>query len=200
MSLGNFSLRNLRQRDVAILAIVLTLVAALLWYLYMYRPAQQRIATLQSDLQTLQTQIERGQRAKANLPDLRAAVAQLEQDRNDFLAQLPKESDISGLIDQLRASAADSGVTVDRFAQGNGQGAVQSVRPIGFTIATTGDFVHTMDFLGKLEALKRFTKIHQVGLNMSNQGTSGDNPDLNANFAFTVYVYTGKDPGAVASR
>lgn len=198
MNFGNFSLRNLRQRDVAILAIVLTVAITLLWYFYMYRPTQQRIQALQTDIQNLQTQIERGQRAKANLPDLRAAVAQLEQDRKDFLAQLPKESDISGLIDQLRTSAADSGVTVNKFAQGNAQSSVQDVRPIGFTIDTTGDFVHTMDFLGKLEALKRFTKIHKVGLNV--QGNSSSNPDLNASFAFTVYVYTGKDPGAVASR
>ncbi|HKI57694.1 MAG TPA: type 4a pilus biogenesis protein PilO [Trueperaceae bacterium] len=198
MNLGNFSFRNLRQRDVAILAIVLTLIVALLWYLYMYRPTQQRITTLQSDIQTLQTQILRGERAKANLPDLRSAVAQLEQDRRDFLAQLPKESDISGLIDQLRTSASASGVIVNSFSQGGGQGAVQDVRPIGFNVATTGNFTQTMDFLGKLEALKRFTKIHQVGLNA--KGNASSDPDLNATFAFTVYVYTGKDPGAVASK
>ena len=51
-----------------------------------------------------------------------------------------------------------------------------------------------MDFLGKLEALQRFTKIHQVGLNV--QGNATSNPDLKASFNFTVYVYTGKDPGA----
>ncbi len=198
MNLGNFSLRNLKQRDVAILAIVLTLVVVLLWYLYMYRPTQNRISSLQDDISQLQTQIQRGERAKANLPDLRAAVAQLEQDRRDFLAQLPKQSDISDLIDQLRTSASDSGVSVMSFSQGAGQGSVQDVRPIGFNIATTGDFVHTMAFLGKLEALKRFTKIHQVRL--SAQDNASSNPDLGANFAFTIYVYTGKDPGPVASR
>ena len=194
MNLGNFSLRNLRQRDVAILAIVLTIALGLLWYFYMYRPTQDQITTLQNDIAQLNTQIQRGEQARRNLPDLRAAVAQLEQDRRNFLAQLPKESDISGLIDQLRASAADSRVTVDSFAQGGGQGQMQGVRPIGFTVSTTGNFVDTMDFLGKLEALQRFTKIHQVGLNV--QGNATNNPDLKANFNFTVYVYTGKDPGA----
>jgi len=194
MNFGSFNLRNLRQRDIAILAIVLSIVAALLWYFYMYRPTQDRITTVQNDIVQLNTQIQRGEQARRNLPDLRAAVAQLEQDRRTFLAQLLKEIDISGLIDQLRASAADSQVTVNSFGQGGGQGSVQDVRPIGFTIATTGTFVNTMDFLGKLEALQRFTKIHQVGLNV--QGNATNNPDLNASFNFTVYVYTGKDPGA----
>ncbi len=194
MNFGSFNLRKLRQRDIAILAIVLSIVVALLWYFYMYRPTQDHITTLQNDIAQLNTQIQRGEQARRNLPDLRAAVAQLEQDRRTFLAQLPKESDISGLIDQLRTSAADSQVTVNSFSQGGGQSSVQDVRPIGFTVATTGAFVNTMDFLGKLEALQRFTKIHQVGLSV--QGNATSNPDLNASFNFTVYVYTGKDPGA----
>ena len=198
MNLGNFSLRNLRQRDIAILAIVVTIIAALLWYFYMYRPTQDHISSLQNDIAQLETQIQRGEQARRNLPDLRSAVAQLEQDRRNFLAQLPKESDISGLIDQLRTSAAASKVTVNSFGQGSGQASVQDVRPIGFTVATTGNFTDTMDFLGKLEALQRFTKIHQVGLNV--QGNSTSNPDLNASFNFTVYVYTGKDPGGASSQ
>lgn len=198
MNLGNFSLRNLRQRDIAILAIVVTIALGLLWYFYMYRPTQDRISTLQSDIAQLETQIQRGEQARRNLPTLRAAVAQLEEDRRNFLAQLPKESDISGLIDQLRASASDSHVLVNSFSQGGGQDKVQDVRPIGFTVATTGSFGETMDFLGKLEELQRFTKIHQVGLNV--KGNSSDNPDLNATFNFTVYVYTGKDPGGAAGQ
>ena len=198
MNFGNFSLRNLRQRDIAILAIVVSIAAALLWYFYMYRPTQDRITTLQNDIAQLETQIQRGEQARRNLPTLRAAVAQLEQDRRAFLAQLPKESDISGLIDQLRASASDSHVVVDSFGQGNAQGQVQDVRPIGFTVATTGNFTETMDFLGKLEELQRFTKIHKVGLNV--KGNDSSNPDLSASFNFTVYVYTGKDPGGAAGQ
>lgn len=193
MNFGSFSLRKLRQRDVAIIFIVVTVIAAVLWYFYMYRPTQDRIQTLESDIARLDTEIQRGEQARANLPDLRNAVAQLEQDRRDFLSQLPKESDISGLIDQLRTSASDSDITVNSFSQGNAQESIQDVRPIGFTVATQGTFTKTMDFLGKLEALQRFTKINQVGLNV--QDNTSSNPDLGATFGFTVYVFTGQDPG-----
>lgn len=193
MNFGSFNLRKLKQRDVAILFIVLTIIAALLWYFYMYRPTQDNITSLQDDIARLESEIVRGEQARDNLPDLRLAVAQLEQDRRDFLAQLPKESDIANLIDQLRVSAADAHVTVNNLSRGTAQEQIDSVRPIGFSVATEGSFADTMSFLGELEGLQRFTKIQQVGLNV--QDNTSANPDLQANFGFTVYVFTGEDPG-----
>ena len=193
MKFGSFDLRKLKQRDIALLFIVLTIIAAVLWYFYMYQPTQESITNLQADITRLETEIVRGEQARDNLPDLRLAVAELEQDRRDFLAQLPKESDIAGLIDQLRASASDSGVIVNDLSRGSAQEEIASVRPIGFSVTTGGSFGDTMAFLGRLEALQRFTKIQQVGLNV--QDNASTDPDLQANFGFTVYVFTGEDPG-----
>ena len=49
-----------------------------------------------------------------------------------------------------------------------------------------------MEFLGSLETLERFTKINQVSL-ATNETFS--NPILTAAFNFTIYVFTGNDPG-----
>lgn len=193
MRLGNFSLRNLRQRDWAIIFIVLSLLAGVLWYFYMYKPTQEQITVLEDDIARLDIEIRRGEDARRNLPDLRLAVAQLEEDRRIFLAELPRESDVAGLIDQLRVSASESDVLVNSFSQGTAQESIQDVRPIGFSVATQGTFGETMTFLSRLEELQRFTKIQQVGLNLEDN-TSSD-PMINATYAFTVYVYTGADPG-----
>ncbi|HZJ09874.1 MAG TPA: type 4a pilus biogenesis protein PilO [Trueperaceae bacterium] len=193
MRLGSFSLRSIRQRDIALIAIVLSIVAGLLWYFYMYRPTQDRIAQLESDISLLDIEIQRGEDARNNLPDLRLAVAQLEEDRRVFLSELPLESDIAGLIDQLRASAADADVLVNSLSQGSAQEAIQDVRPIGFSVATQGTYSDTMSFLSHLESLQRFTKISNVALSLE-ENTSAD-PFLNSSYNFTVYVYTGTDPG-----
>lgn len=189
----NFSFSKLRQRDLAIIAIVLSLVAGALWYFYMYRPTQDRISTLEADITRLDTEIRRGEDARRNLPDLRLAVAQLEEDRRIFLSELPRESDISGLIDQLRTSASDSDVLVQRLSQGSANEQIQEVRPIGFSVATQGTYADTMSFLGSLEGLQRFTKIGNVSLSLEDNASS--DPMLNASYDFTVYVYTGEDPG-----
>ena len=196
MKLAGLNLRNLRQRDIAIIAIVLSLVAGALWYFYMYRPTQDRIADLESRISLLDIEIRRGEDARNNLPDLRLAVAQLEEDRRIFLSELPTESEIAGLIDQLRVSASDASVIVNSLSQGSAQEAIQDVRPIGFDISTAGTYSETMDFLTRLEALQRFTKIRQVSLSIDDN-TSTD-PDLNATYNFTVYVYTGTDPGSLS--
>lgn len=194
MNLGRFSLRNLRQRDVAIIFIVLSLLGAAAWYWYMYRPAQDRIEALEAEIVRLDQQIERGESARRNLPQLRLAVAELEQDRREFLRELPTQSDVANLLDSLRVSASEADVTVDTLSQGGGSNeSISDVRTIGFSLATSGNFGETMSFLGTLEGMQRFTKIDQVSLSLTDN-TSSD-PDLNANFGFTVYVFTGDDPG-----
>lgn len=189
---SRFSLSRLRQRDWAIIFIVLSLIGAGLWYWFMYRPTQENITALEDEIARLDTQIERGEAARRNLPALRLAVAELEQDRREFLAELPQQSEVADLIDSLRLSASEADVTVGSLGQGSAGEDIQDVRPIGFSLATTGSFSETMTFLGTLETLQRFTKIEQVSLSVSEQV---DDPPLNSNFGFTVYVFTGEDPG-----
>lgn len=188
-----FSLRNLRQRDVAIILIVLTVVGGVLWWFYLYQPAQDRIAALEADIQRLDVEIRRGEDARRNLPELRLAVALLEEERRVFLSQLPTESQVSNVIDDLRESAEAAGVVVQSFSQGGAAENIQDVRPLGFTVAASGSFGETMDFLGILEGLQRYTKVNQVGLSLAADDSS--DPDLSSNVGFTVYVFTGNDPG-----
>ncbi|MFN2321882.1 MAG: type 4a pilus biogenesis protein PilO [Trueperaceae bacterium] len=188
-----FSLRNLRQRDIAIILVVLTIVGGVLWYFYLYQPAQDRIAALESEITRLDVEIRRGEDARRNLPELRLAVALLEEERRVFLSQLPTESQIADVIDDLRLSAEAAGVAVERFGQGSASEDVQNVRPIGFTVATSGTFGETMIFLGVLEQLQRYTKLNQVSLAASADDTT--DPDLTSDVGFTVYVFTGTDPG-----
>ncbi len=192
----SFSLRNLRQRDIALIVIVLTIVATVLWWFYMYSPSQNRITELQNDISQLDIQIQRGEAARRNLPELRLAVAQLEQDRLEFLARLPNENEVAELLDELRVAASDADVTFESVARTSGgrEDEIQGVRPLGFTVSTSGNFVNTMNFMQTMETLQRFTKISQVGLSIEDQESR--DPVLGATYAFTVYVFTGDDPGA----
>ncbi|MEX2534750.1 MAG: type 4a pilus biogenesis protein PilO [Trueperaceae bacterium] len=194
MKLGKFDLRNLRQRDIAIICIALTLLAAVLWYFYMYRPTLQHAQDLESDIATLTAQVARGEAAERNLPTLRLEVAQLEREREIFLSQLPRESEVAGLLDQVRTSATDANVVIEGIGQGNVNEPIEDVRPLGFNINAQGSYGQTMSFLDALEGLQRFTKVRQVGLNVPGDAAGGD-PDLASTFSFTVYVFTGNDPG-----
>ena len=188
----NFNLRNLRQRDIAIILVVLTVLGGVLWYFYMYQPSQDRIAELEAEITRLETEIRRGEDARRNLPDLRLAVALLEEERRVFLSQLPTESEVAALIDSLRLTSEAAGVTIRSFSQGGGQSNVQNVRALGFTVSADGTFVESMGFLDELENLQRFTRLNTVGLSVASEEVD---PRLNTSVAFTVYVFTGTDPG-----
>ncbi len=191
-----FSFKNLRQRDIALIILVLVLVVAGIWYLYMYRPALDRIAELEDERARLQVEVQRGEAAERNLPTLREEVAQLELERLAFLEELPRESEVADLLEQVRVSAETANVLVNQFSQGNVSESLQDVRPLGFDFSTTGNYGQTMAFLQALEDLQRYTKIRQVSLSRGGSEES-DNPDLDGNFSLTFYVYTGNDPGEV---
>ena len=176
MKLGKFDLRNLRQRDIAIVCIVLTVIAAGLWYFYMYRPTLDEATELENRISTLTLQVQRGEAARENLPALREEVALLEIEREIFLSQLPRESEVASLLDQLRESATASQVLLDGISQGNVSEGVQDVRPLGFTLSTTGTFGRTMAFLQRLEELQRFTKVRQIGFSVPSAAENAADP------------------------
>jgi type IV pilus assembly protein PilO len=185
---------SLRQRDWAIIIVVLTLAIGVGWFFFMYRPTQERIAQLESEILQLDLQIQRGLAAQRNLPVLRAEIARLELAREEFLAELPRESEVASLLDQLRIAAREQGVTFASLSNvGARREAIQGVRPLGFTLNTVGDYASTLAFLQSLERLRRFAKIDQVGLSIAAEDSA--NPPIDSSFAFTVFVFTGADPG-----
>ncbi len=197
MKLGNlsFSLRKLRQRDITLVIIALTAILGLLWFFYMFRPSQERIEILKGDIERLNTEIQRGETAQRSLPQLREQLAIAEAERADFLRQLPTESEVAALITTLRLNAGESGLLLQSLSQGRGSNeSIPDVRPMGFALSTTGNYAPTMAFLNDLERLERFTKVQQVSLSRS--ADDEDNPELNATFDFTVYVFTGQRPEA----
>ncbi len=192
LSLSNLDFRKLKQRDITIIVLVLTVLLGMLWYFYMFRPTQERIAQLGTENAELQTKIDIGEAAKANLPLLEEQLAQAQADKADFLATLPKESEVADLIMTMRTSASASGVELSSIAQGGaGSEAIQDVRSVSFNLATSGNYDNTMTFLDTLENLKRFTKVRQVSF--SPEGEGATDPSINTTYDFNVYVYTGSE-------
>ena len=186
-------LRNLRQRDIAIIVIVLTLAVGGLWYWFIYRSTLEDIADLRTDIERLNIEIQRGEAARRNLPELRLAVAQLEQDRLQFLSRLPRSNEVGNLFAQLQSAAVQAGVSVPGLTSpAVTSGQIQDVRSLSFSINSVGTFSQTMDFLQALEGLQRFTRIQTVSVS-GGQVEGLPDPILDASYNFTVFVFTGRD-------
>lgn len=184
------------HRTLLLSSLAATLLGALLWYFYLYTPTSLRITELEVSVQGLEGEINLGRAARADLPALRAAVAELERERDIFLSQLPEQNDVAELLDQLRSAAGAAGVVFSALQNTGPTGeAAEGVRLLGFSLATQGTYRQTIGFLQTLEALPRFTKVRRVGLVA---GETADDPLLSASYDFTVYVYTGLTPEPAA--
>ncbi len=194
---GGFKLGG---RELALISLCAAVLLALLWYFYLYSPTRAHSAQLLGENMGLETQIATGRAARASLPELRAEVARLKQDRDVFLAQLPEANEVAEMLDQLRDAARDANVSFTSL-QNSGPGGeiVSGVRLLNFTLSTEGNYARTIGFLRLLEALPRFTRVQRVALTAGTEAQA--DPALAATYDFTVYVYTGVaapiDPNAV---
>jgi len=186
---------RLKQRDLAIIIAVLCMVAVGAWWQFMRQPSQQRITTLKDDIVKVEKDIEVANRAKRELPNLREQIAGLEAERVAFLQELPTENEVAQLVSRLRIAAINSNVLMTQVgsATSNNTDGVQGVRPLPFSVSTSGNYPSTLTFLRQLESFQRFTKIRQVDFAVDDDGIA--DPKLNTNYDFVVYAFVGNDPG-----
>ncbi len=188
---------KLGSRERALIGIAVAALLALVWYFYLYSPGKVTVQTLTSENAQLELDVTKGRAARASLPELRASIAKLKEQRDSFLALLPEENEVAELLDQLRSAAVMAGVTFSGITNGGPSSEVVSgVRQLNFSLATEGSYGRTISFLRALEALPRFTRVQSVALGTGTGGEEGEtaDPTLGAGYDFTVYVYTGVDP------
>ena len=58
LSLSNFNLKKLRQRDITIIIGVITLLLGVLWWFYMFQPSKARVAELDTQIVALNAKID----------------------------------------------------------------------------------------------------------------------------------------------
>lgn len=178
-------LARLGQREWALIAMVLTAVVGLLWYYLGIAPLRQEIGAVRQEIETLIPQRDRGRQAQRALPELRAAIAQLQAERQAFLRALPKEERLAEVLSEILGEAVRSGVTVRSFTRSPTTAPVPEVRAVNLALSLEGPFPETYAYLRRLEGLSRFSSLS--GLNLSVQGQEA-NPPLSTSLTLTLYM------------
>lgn len=165
------------------------------WYLGIYAPVSQHIATTQSQVNVEQAQMaaDRAQLAqliqdKRDAPHLRAELSALTK-------ALPVTFSLADFIDQADAAAAQAGVPLLQITPAQpgalattttgGTATVAGVSAITFSAEASGTFVALMHFLHALDHLQELVNVGTVQLSALAAG--GTNPKINLSFTGTVY-------------
>jgi len=187
-------LAKLGQREIAIIVIILTLIAAAAWYFTWYTHAQEKIDQLQASIDRLTIERNRGRAAKRALPQLEATIADYEAQIAEFLKELPPREKFGDVLQDLSDRAKATGVTVRSIGRSPANSQIEDVRATNVSLTLESPFPELFVYLKKLEDMKRFSTID--GLTMSLSEANSYNPLLSTNMTMTVYVYEGKPPPA----
>lgn len=187
-------LAKLGQREIAIIVIILTLIAAAAWYFTWYTHAQEKIDQLQASIDRLTIERNRGRAAKRALPQLEATIADYEAQIAEFLKELPPREKFADVLQDLSDRAKATGVTVRSIGRSPANSQIEDVRATNVSLTLESPFPELFVYLKKLEDMKRFSTID--GLTMSLSEANSYNPLLSTNMTMTVYVYEGKPPPA----
>ena len=185
-------LAKIGQREIAIIVIVLSLLAAGLWYFTWYQSAQTRITELSEEIDRLEVQKQRGLAARKALPQLEATIRDYEAQIAEFLKALPPREEFASVLRSLSDRAKATGVTLRSISRSPGESPVEDVRAVNVTLSLESPFPELFVYLKRLENMRRFSTIDGLAMTLGDQQTS--NPVLNTNMTMTVYVYEGTPP------
>jgi type IV pilus assembly protein PilO len=178
-------LARLGQREWALIAMVLTLLVALLWYFLLIVPLQQETALVRQEIQSLIPERDKGRRAQRALPELRAAIATLQAERQAFLRALPREERLAQVLSEILGEANRSGVVVRSFTRSPTSAPVPEVRAVNLALSLEGPFPETFVYLRRLEGLSRFSSLSGLNLSVQSQEL---NPRLSTSLTLTLYM------------
>ncbi len=187
---------RLTGQIIALIVIVLTILAAVLWYFNMYQVTLDEQAVLRTEIADLDQKIIVGNRAKANVPQLCTVVADLQVQRREFLNALPSKEQYADLMRTFKLQIGNNKGQINTLARSAGatSGTLPAgVRAVSTALNVTGSFTSMIGILQSLESQQRFLRMDSINLNVGggNNATteSTADPKLTAAVSVIAYVY-----------
>ena len=139
------------------------------WYFYV-QAANESLATRNTQLESLRTDIARGLATARRLPEFRRQVAELQAQLDRLRAVLPEERDVADLLRRVQAMATQSNLTIQGFTpQAVTTREMHAEWPIGLQLEGT---YH--DLGAFLERVSKFPRIINVnGISIRSRGDQG---------------------------
>jgi type IV pilus assembly protein PilO len=165
-----------KMRAIGFGAFIAILVIA---YIFQFQiPMNTRIKQLEIVLTGLQDKIRENDNKIQKLDTLRAEVKSLEGRLVILTAQLPPESEVSGLLRQIQSLVNESGLTLKSWKpSGRKTHASGLYEEIPIAITLTGGYHNTallFDRIGKLTRIVNILNIKMGNMKMNNDG----NPEI----------------------
>ncbi len=146
--------------------------------LYLFTSAQwDELDAARNQETTKRKEFEEKQRKAANLGAYRQQMQQMQEAFKDLLRQLPKSTEVPGLVDEVSYAASGSGLfsgKLEKEADVKREFYIET--PI--VISVTGSYHQIGEFISKVSALPRIVTVHDFTLKTSAKAGSIENSDV----------------------
>ncbi len=187
---------RLTGQMIALIVLVLTILAAVLWYTTMYQQTLDEQAALRTEIADLDQKIVVGNTAKRNVPQLCTVVADLRVQRKEFLNALPSKEQYADLMRTFKLQIGNNKGQINTLSRAAGatSGTLPAgVRAVSTALSITGSFTSMIGILQSLESQQRFLRMDGVNLSLggggANAAASTTDPKLTAAVSVVAYVY-----------
>ncbi|AMV71819.1 type 4a pilus biogenesis protein PilO [Desulfuromonas carbonis] len=192
-----FLRRPAYQRALMILAVMLLVVAAFVFLLYL--PKDEEYSSLQQESEKVLAKLQEDRRIAANLPRFKAEYEKMKLQLDQALTELPNEKEIPSLLTTIATLAKENGLNVLRFKPGG-------ERPQGFyaevpvDLKLVGTFHQIAKFFYDVGDLPRIVNIGKVAMTLGRGGASAG-AELSVDcLAVTFRFLEGSAPAAPAKK
>lgn len=173
-------------------------VVCALGYFVLIKPKMDDIVTAQAQEQSLLNEFRDKDSKLRNLKQYQVQLQQMEANFNQQLMQLPKETEIPSLVEDINMTGVSSGLKFKNIRLENEIKQDFFIeQPI--SIEATGDYHAFGQFVSSIAALSRIVTLHDFVIEAQATKDKVDIPQTNYTINAKTYRYVGTDDHASAS-
>ncbi|QGX40437.1 type 4a pilus biogenesis protein PilO [Permianibacter aggregans] len=166
---------------------VVCLVLAAGWVYLDTSEQRMQLESAENKENSLRNEFAEKQRKAANLNAYRQQMEQMQEAFKDLLRQLPKSTEVPGLVDEVSYAASGSGLFSGRLEmQQDVKKQFYIETPI--KVSVTGSYHQIGEFISKVSALPRIVTIHDFTIKTNAKAGDIDNSD-NLTMELTAKTY-----------
>lgn len=181
------SLDNIpRSQKIIILVLLFTILIGGFVY-FIFLPGKTQVDALNKSVADLNHEIMTNEVKLRRLDQLKIENAQLQAQLNELRAQLPAESEVSGLLKQISDLSIDSGLSIKLWKPGDrikDPSGLYTAIPVD--VEVTGGYHALGIFFDKVSKLPRIVNI--TGLNMESARVVGKSVHIQDKFIATTFA------------
>lgn len=189
VNLSDLTLDNIGSWPIAVKVVVWVLVFGLVcflgWNYHLKGMREQLIA-----VRTAETQLREEYRLKAfqvaNLEALKAQLAEMEEQFGALLSQLPKDTEVPGLLEDITVKGTDAGLAFDSIAL-EGERAAEFYVELPININVKGGYHDLGGFASGVAGLPRIVTLHDFAIT-----PGGNSGELSMRIQAKTYRYKGE--------